>query len=581
MRIDQIKIQDMWSFGRNGSELSALPQHTVLIGKNNTGKSKILAALDWTKKSTDQIAHGEPFPIDPALLHEINADSANALPEVHVFVQLDEPLREKLVKSCEISNSPLSKGIDEFTRGKLHFGARRIAGVPDLKMKPFFSFEGGGGIDFAKFVGNGGYPNAPAAQAQWNQQHVPNIRGRFIKEITQRIKYISGWRSLDEPVIAGESLIKCLHKWQNPTQQEKPSRHLFTKTQNLFRELMLDQDLEIRPEHNGEKLSIQSTHRYVPVEACGDGVQQLLMLAFHLTTAPDGILLIEEPEIHLHPELQRKLMQVLKRECKGQSIITTHSPVLLDSGTELGVYRVEHDRSHTTVHQCCTTRDMCYVLDLLDVRASDILQANIVIWVEGPTDRLFLKKCFELREEKLQEGLHYQIAYYGGSLRSHLTFDDSLSHLVNLLKLSRHVAMVCDSDKKKEDGELGEAKTRLQKECDNQEGFYWVTVGREIENYFPDEVLTAAYKELLGDSAKPVVLGKFEKLDEVLFQLFPDPKRGDGWKVRYESNKAQVMPYLLKHLKRDHLQTHGLMESLDALVKRIRQANPDLSPVTG
>src|SRR4051812_45637964 len=91
MRIDQIRIRDMWSFGPNGVEVSGLPQHTVLMGKNNTGKSKILATLDWLKKSTDQMVHGDPFPIEAALLHEIDEDSKNARPEVELFVELDEP----------------------------------------------------------------------------------------------------------------------------------------------------------------------------------------------------------------------------------------------------------------------------------------------------------------------------------------------------------------------------------------------------------------------------------------------------------------------------------------------------------
>ena len=377
---------------------------------------------------------------------------------------------------------------------------------------------------------------------------------------------------LRQPVDGTESIIHHLHKWRDPPQPQKHLRRLL-RVQSVFRELMLDVDMELRPEHTGQNLSIASNGRYVAIESCGDGVQHLLMIAFYLAIATDSILLIEEPETHLHPELQRNLMRVLGRELKGQSIITTHSPVLLDSALPSAVFRIEHDRVRSTVAPCATTSDLYEVLDDLDVRPSDILQANIVIWVEGPTDRLFLKRCFDLRGDNLTEGLQYQCAYYGGRLRSHCTFDGS-PELCNLLRMSRNAAMICDSDATAEGDEIDGSKSRLRDECKAANGHYWVTDGREIENYFPDEVLTVAYRELLNDPAVHISLPKFEKLGDVLKRQFPNPA-GDGWKVDYEENKAQDYAAAPE--------THGASASdavghisgpFDELVARIREANP-------
>ena len=41
--------------------------------------------------------------------------------------------------------------------------------------------------------------------------------------------------------------------------------------------------------------------------------------------------------------------------------------------------------------QVDTYRDSCHILDDLEARASDLLQANGIVWVEGPSDRIYFK----------------------------------------------------------------------------------------------------------------------------------------------------------------------------------------------
>lgn len=49
----------------------------------------------------------------------------------------------------------------------------------------------------------------------------------------------------------------------------------------------------------------------------------------------------------------------------------------------------------------------------IGVKASDLLQSNCVIWVEGPSDRIYIKKWIELFDgHNLEEGLDYQFIYY-------------------------------------------------------------------------------------------------------------------------------------------------------------------------
>ena len=55
-------------------------------------------------------------------------------------------------------------------------------------------------------------------------------------------------------------------------------------------------------------------------------------------------------------------------------------------------------------------------------------------------------------------------------------------------------------------------------------------------------------QQLLDDPAIEIKLGRYENLAKVLEREFQDVKRGSGWKVKYDENKAKVMPLLLKHM---------------------------------
>lgn len=58
-------------------------------------------------------------------------------------------------------------------------------------------------------------------------------------------------------------------------------------------------------------------------------------------------------------------------------------------------------------------------------KASDILQANRVIWVKGLSDRIYINKCINLWSNgTLKEGKDYQCVFYGGRSLSHLTLSN-------------------------------------------------------------------------------------------------------------------------------------------------------------
>ena len=127
----------------------------------------------------------------------------------------------------------------------------------------------------------------------------------------------------------------------------------------------------------------------------GTGVEQLLMtLAVGLMEAPPFTLVVEEPETNLHPAGQRALLGHLQRWAEDRQIIAvTHSPVMLNWSP--GGDRLWHvTRSESDSKVDMVDADPLPVLTSLGVQLSDILSADRVLVLEGPSDQDVLAVWF-------------------------------------------------------------------------------------------------------------------------------------------------------------------------------------------
>jgi len=139
------------------------------------------------------------------------------------------------------------------------------------------------------------------------------------------------------------------------------------------------------------------------LEYKGDGVKSLAALGLLKSqSAPTGasILAIEEPESHLHPAAIHQVNEIIRSISEtSQVIITTHNPLFVDR---------ENIKANVIVTDGGATpaKNIASIRDVLGIKASDNLtHANYALVVEGEEDAVALRALLPVISEKIAKAL--------------------------------------------------------------------------------------------------------------------------------------------------------------------------------
>lgn len=253
--------------------------------------------------------------------------------------------------------------------------------------------------------------------------------------------------------------------------------HYFPELENMESDRTEEDISTLNYEEYGKKLDIIYS---------GTGLLHFLEVLLKITISKANIVLIDEPESALHPDLQRQFIEFLHRiseEKKIQFFLATHSQVLLNYVDLVTIYRIINMKGEREIFQI--SKDAVHtILSDLGLRASDIFNQDICILLEGQSDVIFFEHIIhELYKEEFNN-IAIAILQYGGSAAEGI-ISGSIK-VSNIIPAQKYIFWIHDRDA--EPSKKPALNAKKFKNCiEKNDGFKcYIWKKREVEYYYPE-----------------------------------------------------------------------------------------------
>jgi hypothetical protein len=512
-RLESVKLEGyLGACPGNPIVLDNLQAKNILIGPNNSGKSVLFRFLHLVRAPLQHqldesfVLQHDSFVPDSSNWWE--HDQANDI-KAEFRIRIDPEFREEDGGYREIIDGDGCARFD--VRIFLRQSRPTLVVDPYLRSNnswhPMFQREPRSSVKcFYPSLGNYGSMYATNDPAQ--QYHLHFLK--LLKEWIAYTKFFDPVRALDRGqgfrrMDDGSQLIVGLAEQSN-NQRDAFRFHQIRSRTLEYVNLLLDptgqsviSNFEIKgTQKEGPSLWVTINNNPLPLQALGTGVSELVLicasLAMEESHKSSMTFFIEEPEVHLHPALLRRFVNLLSQQKLGQFFITTHSSTLLEAiGKNDAIFHMtQDDRGRCQARRCSEFHELHNALDSLGFNGACLLQANCTIWVEGPSDRTYIRSWLNQADETLIEGSDYSFVFYGGAnlshfdLNSELEEDSNVAELIAMLAISRFSAVIMDRDLAPDASmtALTPAKQRILASAgiDSNHRLAIVTTGRTIEN---------------------------------------------------------------------------------------------------
>lgn len=305
-----------------------------------------------------------------------------------------------------------------------------------------------------------------------------------------------------------------------------------------------------------------------PISHMGKGMRSIYLFSLleaytQIEENLSSIIMIEDPEIFLHPSLQKVCGRILYRlAAKNQVIFTTHSPNLLPNFNSRQIRQVIHQEDGTSDIRRKT--DISAILDDLGYTAGDLMNVNFVFIVEGKQDKsrlpLLLKKYYAETVDK--EGNLSRIAIITTNSCTNIKTYANLKYM-NQIYLRDQFLMVRDSDGKNP-AALGRELCRYYEERNREDM-------DKLPRVLPENVLILKYYSFENYFLNPKVMAELGVVEseEAFYEILLEKWKEYLYRLKSGRHLTEVLGCDLesaedvkKHLEeiRIYLRGHNLFD---------------------
>ncbi len=421
------------------AKLKLHPKVTVLVGRNNSGKSNVIDALSFLHTAATGNYSGAlslrggfrsvVFGGDQSLVVQIVLELQLAVAEYASLIKtitsvvpgvqtsnlenagLGRTLRYTLAASQDGFEEQLELVTGEtsylvlagvFSGGNYSLQQfDLVAGFRELNTGGRFSSRGSsrntwGGGSYGPGFGGGISPQDAVASALLSFVQIL-LRNLIIRVGPNR-------NPLPRTSITGASSLtddgSNLADWLDYLRSNESRR--FTQVVREFKALVPEVEDLTTPRLGGPQVTASIRESWLPqapgfeLGATSFGVRNLLTIVGHLLDRRQGyVLAVEEPENSIHPRTQRILAETLWRHAEDRQIlISTHSPSLVSSYPLESVNLITREDGSSSIVAVDDT-NVRRVVDELGIRPSDVLESDALVFVEGESDEKVFKAWYD------------------------------------------------------------------------------------------------------------------------------------------------------------------------------------------
>lgn len=416
MKILSLQLENYKSF-RDSGWLQFSPGFTVVIGKNNSGKSALLEAF--------KLGANKNFPHRSTALPPEASLEPQSFARFELSISGDE-LRTALLSLGGDHSIPVATDLDQAARETAALVAFDKSATISLALTSLFTAS----LSARSYPSSQLFRNKPntsnttvivrgdrrtqsviaAGTNNSNGDSFPAIANYACQKsiyVFKAERLNIGRSPASEAVTLnpdGGNLAAVLATWQGarPNRFARYNEHV-TEILPTIRQVsvtMVETQVEVRVSQFDSKLDRDDLA--IALQDCGTGVGQVLAILFVAMTVQSGIIVIDEPNSFLHPGAAKKLIQILRRYDQHQYILASHSAELITTAKPGVVHLVKWENGESKVEKVDSTKvnDLRDILIEIGVSFSDLFGYDRAVWVEGPTEEI----CFPLILEKLLKG---------------------------------------------------------------------------------------------------------------------------------------------------------------------------------
>lgn len=278
----------------------------------------------------------------------------------------------------------------------------------------------------------------------------------------------------------------------------------------------------------------------------GFGFQVWLQIISHLVNASSStILVVDEPEIYLHPDLQRRLFKLL-RSIGKQIILATHSVEIINEAEHDEVVLINRARkSAKRVGDIDGLQDALFSIgSAQNIHLAKLSKDRRVLFLEGQDYKLLRKFASRAGLSALAEDVNLTIVPIGGFTQRQ-KIEDAAWTFEKVLRAEISIASLLDRDYRPSE-EIDELLGSVREKIPN----FFVLGSKEIENYLLNpKAISKALQERLRERPSHGNSGNTspEAISDLLLEC-TEPLKSDvgaqliAHRMRYFTGRSSLDP---------------------------------------